>query len=157
MNELMKKKWARVMGIIVLCIAVVYGMIYADVLLRARSAYLEGEKYWSWYENPAAKESALKAEFEKKKAAFDKKLAANKMNKDDYDKEIEIIKFDLEQKLGESSIKYAYIWYQTVVELFSPPESKWVKLSREKMPKAKELWKQELRKKNIPFEDYMLE
>ena len=46
---------------------------------------------------------------------------------------------------------------QTAVELFSPPNSKWVKLSSEKMPLAKEKWKQELIRKKIPFEDYMLE
>jgi len=70
---------------------------------------------------------------------------------------MDIARFSLERKLKESSIKYAYVWYQTAVELFSPPDSKWVKLSRGKMPAARELWKAELRTKNIPFEDYMLD
>ena len=125
--------------------------------MRARSAYLEGEKYWSWYENPPEKEKALNAEFEKKKIELDAKLSKSKISKDEYGQNLEIIKFNRDQKMKESSIKYAYIWYQTVVELFQPPESKWVKLSREKMPKAKELWKQELRARNVHFEDYMLE
>jgi hypothetical protein len=70
---------------------------------------------------------------------------------------MELLDFSKGRKLRESSVKYAYIWYQTVVELFSPPESKWVRLARQKMPEAKELWKKELTAKKIPFEEYMLE
>jgi len=70
---------------------------------------------------------------------------------------MDIIKFNYEREMEESSIKYAYIWYQTAVELFSPPRSKWVKLAEKKMPEAKKLWRQELTSKGIKVEDYMLE
>jgi len=132
-------------------------MIYVDIILRARSAYLQGEKYMHWHESPAAKEEALSAELADEKLKLDKKLARRKLSQDDYNRELEIARFNNGQKRAESSIKYAYIWYQTVVELFSPPESRWVRLARKKMPHAKELWKQELKAKKIPFEDYMLE
>jgi hypothetical protein len=157
MKELFQKKWVKAGLTVIGCIIAVYALIYVDVILRARSAYLEGDKYWSWYDNPQAKKDALEKEFNKQKDTLDKKLAKRKVSKEDYDRELEIDKFNYDQQLSESSIKYAYIWYQTVVELFSPPESKWVKLAREKMPKAKELWKKELIEKKIPFEDYMLE
>jgi hypothetical protein len=157
MKGLLEKKWVKTLITVLCCIAAVYALIYVDVILRARSAYMEGEKYFSWYKNPELKAQVLNAEFEKEKAKLDKKLSKGKVTQDDYNKELDIAKFDTQQKLGDSSIKYAYVWYQTVVELFSPPESKWVKLSREKMPVAKELWKKELTQKGIPFEDYMLE
>jgi len=157
MHEALKKRWVKTAGIILGCIALVYAMIYADIILRARSAYLQGEKYRYWHENPAAKAEALSAELVDEKLKLDKKLARRKLTQDDYNRELEIARFNNEQKRAESSIKYAYIWYQTVVELFSPPESRWVRLAREKMPKARELWKQELKAKKIPFEDYMLE
>jgi hypothetical protein len=157
MKELFKRKWVRIGAMAAVCVVLVYGLIYVDVLLRARSAYLEGEKYWSWYEHPEQKEKALTAVFDKEKALLDKKLAGKNLTQEDYARGIEIAQFNRDRQKEESSIKYAYIWYQTVVELFSPPESKWVKLSREKMPRARELWKQELKGKNIPFEDYMLE
>jgi hypothetical protein len=157
MKELLHKRWARIAALAALCVGLVYACIYCDVVLRARSAYLQGEKYRSWYENPALKKQALDARFAAEKAALDKKHAAKKIADDEYQRQLEIAQFTRDRELEESSIKYAYIWYQTAVELFSPPESKWVKLSREKMPQAKELWKQELRAKNIPFEDYMLE
>lgn len=152
-----ERKWVRNSGTIFGAVAVLYAMIYVDVVLRAREAYLEGEKYMSWHQNPELKKSALNAKFEKEKAALDKKLAGQKIKKDEYDRQLEIIAFDRDRQAEESSLKYAVVWYQTAYELFSPPESKWVKLSREKAPAAKEMWKDELRSKKIHFEDYMLE
>ncbi len=157
MKGLFAKKWFRAAALTGFCVAAVYALIYVDVTMRARSAYLEGEKYWQWYENPQSKKAALDAEFEKGKTALDARLAKGKITKDEYEKALGIAQVNRDERLSESSIKYAYIWYQTTVELFSPPESKWVRLAREKMPKAKELWKAELRAKKIPFEDYMLE
>ncbi len=141
----------------VITAGVLYGMIYADVVSRARESYLEGEKYSRWHEHPEEKQTALNAKFESEKAALDKKNAAGKMDKDEYDRQLEILQFDRDRNLEESSIKYAYVWYKTAYELFSPPESKWVKLSREKAAAAKEKWKDELRAKKIPFEEYMLD
>lgn len=142
---------------IISIIVVVYLMIYFDLWLRARNAYLEGEKYWSWYEKPDLKEKDLEKKFEKEKIKLDKQLKKGKIKKEEYEKKLEILKYENEREKEESAIKYAYYWYQTVVELFSPPESKWVRLARKKIPLAKEKWKEELRKKNIPFEEYMLE
>jgi hypothetical protein len=70
MKELFQKKWVKTAGIVIGCIIAVYAMIYIDVVMRARSAYLEGEKYWAWNENPALKEQALKAEFDKEKTGL---------------------------------------------------------------------------------------
>ena len=80
---------------------VVYGIVCADVIWRARHAYLEGE------------------------AAKDPKLA--------------------------------YAWYESAATLFVPPESKWSRLAREKMPHAKERWKEDLRARHIAFDDAMLQ
>jgi hypothetical protein len=137
--------------------AVVYGIIYVDVLARAKHAYLEGEKYAYWAEHPEERAKVLAAKLVRDKAKLDADLAKSKVSREDYQRDLELIQFDHDQALQESSLKYAYIWYQTVVELFSPPESKWVKLARQKMPLAKERWKAELRAKKIPFEDYMID
>lgn len=157
MKEFLKKKWVRTAGTVLACILIVYIMIYVDVVMRARSAYLEGEKYWRWAQNPEEKKVALTNEYNREKAVLEKKYSKKKIEKSEYEQQLEILKFNLDERIRESSIKYAYIWYQTAVELFSPPESKWVRLSRTKMVEAKEAWKKELRENNIPFEDYMLE
>jgi hypothetical protein len=79
----------------------VYGMVCADVVLRARHAYLEGEK--------------------------------------------------------AASPRDAYAWYEAAATLFTPPESTWSRLARQKMPLAKEKWKAELTARHVPFDDSMLE
>jgi len=151
------KKWQRIAVSVVGTAAVMYGMIYADVVMRARESYLEGEKYWNWADHPEQRAQVLAQKFDADKAALDRKLSKGELTKDDYDRDLELLQFDHEQASQESSIKYAYVWYQTTVDLFSPPESKWVKMAREKMPLAKERWKAELRAKKIPFEDYMID
>ena len=79
----------------------VYGLVCADVLLRARQAYLAGEHA----NNP----------------------------------------------------KEAYAWYESAATLFVPPESRWSRMAREKMPLAKERWKADLRARHIPFQESMLD
>ncbi len=152
-----RSKWFRNGLWIAGTVAVLYAMVYADVLLRAREAYMEGEKYWRWSEHPEEKAAALEQDYNKEKAALDVRLDKKKITKDEYDRRLEIAQFDRDRNLEESSIKYAYVWYKTAYELFSPPESKWVRLSREKAPLAKEKWREELRAKKIPFEEYMLD
>ncbi len=152
-----KSKWLKNSLWIAGTILVLYAMVYVDVVLRAKDAYREGEKYWRWHEHPEEKSSTIDAEFNKEKLALDEKLSRNKLTKDEHERQLEIAKFDRDRNLEESSIKYAYVWYKTAFELFSPPESKWVRLSREKAPLAREKWKDELRSKKIPFEEYMLD
>lgn len=68
-----------------------------------------------------------------------------------------MMEFDRELELQESSIKYAYQWYKDTYELFSPPESRWVRRAREKAPIALNLWKKELEQMKIPTTSLMLE
>lgn len=167
MKEFWKKKWVQISGLVLATILIMYTMIYFDVVSRAKESYMEGEKYWSWYENPELKKKALDEQIIKDSKELERRLKPSlidnvlfgkkKISEEEYKRELEALKFDQQRQLEESSIKYAYVWYQTVVELFSPPESKWVKLARQKMPAAKEKWKEELRAKGVPFEDYMLE
>ena len=95
----MTKRNRRILWI-VLGIAAVYGIVCGDVILRARHAYLEGEK--------------------------------------------------------ATSPRDAYAWYESAATLFTPPESKWSRLAREKMPLAREKWKAELRAKHIAFDESLL-
>ncbi len=165
-KNILQKKWLQTALFVIGMIAAVYIIVYIDVVSRAREAYLEGEKYWSWHHDQQLKIKQLDEEYAHEKKLLERRLNPNiiaiilgkkKLSKEEYQQQIEALEFEHKRRLEESSIKYAYVWYQTVVELFTPPESKWVKLSRQKMPVAKEMWKQELRSKNIPFEDYMLE
>ncbi len=152
----MTSRWQR--GLVIIgALALVYGMIYVDVVWRAKEAYEQGERYWRWSDHPEEYTAYVNDRFMVDKSALEAKKASGKISEDDFNRELQVLQFGRVQQLKESTLKYAYVWYQTAVELFSPPESKWVKLSREKMPLAKERWKAELRAKHIPFEDYMID
>lgn len=151
------KKWQKNTILVIITIIIVYVMIRIDVIMRARHAYLEGEKYWTWHFQPQLKIDYLNKYFDNEIKKLKKQLDKNKIPKEEYERQLEILQFDKERQFEESSIKYAYIWYQTAVELFQPPKSRWVKLSQQKMEQAKQLWKEELTKKGIQYEDYMLE
>lgn len=139
------------------CLAAVYGMIYADLVLRARRAYYEGEKYMEWDKNPALKKAHFDAWLSGEEGRLRREAEAGQLTRPELDSRLMLARFERDQRVSESALKYAYAWFQTAVELFSPPESRWVVLSRREMSRAKELWKKELDAKKIPYKDYQLE
>ena len=139
------------------CAAFVAASVYADLVLRARTAYLEGERYMAWHADPALKKAHFSAEFEKTKAELDAQRLAGSLEETEYRQRLSLEEFRRDEAVSESSLKYAYHWYKTAVDLFSPPESRYIRLSREKMAVAKKLWKAELDAAHVPYEEYMLE
>lgn len=135
----------------------VYGLARADLWLRARSAYLEGEKWSEWAAKPELKKAFYDAELAAREAELKRDLDAGKLDKAAYDRKAGLARFERDQAVAESSLKYAYVWYQTAAELFSPPETRWSALARGKMKTARELWKKELDARKVPYQDYMLE
>ena len=153
----MLRRFPRWIALAAAALAVVYALVYADLVLRARSAYLEGEKYMRWHARPGEKKAFFQAELAKETAALDREKSAGRLSDNEHAQRLELERFRADEALSESSLKYAYHWYKTAVDLFAPPDSRWVKLSRRRMAEAKELWKAELRAKGVPFEEYMLE
>ena len=137
--------------------AFVYGAACLDVLLRARSAYLEGEKYMAWHLDPGLKKAFYAESHRKARAELEREKAAGRLEETEFRQRLELEDFRRDDAVAESSLKYAYHWYKTAYELFSPPESRWTRLSRARAAEAKALWKRELAEKKIPYEEYMLE
>jgi hypothetical protein len=108
---------AFIVGLILLTLGMAYGMARYEVVSRAKKAYLEGEKYYDWYHNP-----------DHKKAYYDGELAAKHIDQDSYNR-----------LMQDSDIKNAYVWYDTVVELFQPPRSVWVEKSEDRLKEVKPL------------------
>lgn len=150
-------KHYRTIVLISLGIILVYLAIYVDVILRAKHAYITAERYFDWYYNPHKKEKFLSEQAEKEKKRLEKLFSKGKMSKEEYEIQLELVEFNRQRQMEESSLKYAYIWYKTVVDLFSPPNSKWVRLAKEKLEIVRDLWKKELESKGYKVEDYMLE
>lgn len=147
-------RWAKVAVAAVLAVT---ALVYLDLVLRARSAYLEGERFMEWHRDPEVKKSHFEAELQRETRRLETERSAGRLSEPEFQQRLELERFRRDEAVAESSVKYAYHWYKTAVELFSPPESRWVRLSREKMSLAKDLWKQELDRKKIPYEEYMLE
>jgi hypothetical protein len=152
----MSRIW-RALRIIAALAAIIYACVYIDLTLRARSAFLEGEKYMGWHENPSEKQAFYSALFEERQQALQAERSAGSIGAAELTQRLELEAFRRDEAVAESSLKYAYHWYKSAVELFTPPESRWAKLAREKMPQVKALWKQELDSRKIPYEEYMLE
>ena len=110
-----------------------------------------------WNDHPDHKKTTLENKFNSDKSKLDQQLSAGKITEEEFRSKLDALEFDRDYTMGESSLKYAYQWYKDTYELFSPPESKWVRLAREKAPLTLEKWKTELRSQKIPFEDYMFE
>lgn len=110
-----EQDWAFITGVVLLTLAIAWGMARWELVSRAKEAYLEGEKYYSWMQDPA-----------KKKAYFETEVAAGRLNQD-----------QAELLLEDSDLKNAFVWYETVLELFQPPKSQWVVKSEERMKEIK--------------------
>jgi hypothetical protein len=107
-------------GIIILTLIIAYFMARYEVVRRAKREYLEGEKFLSFYKNP-----------ELKKQYYDEKLRKKEISQEEY-----------EMLMEDNALKNAYVQYQTVIDLFTPPESKWVKLSHERLKEIEPLYNQ---------------
>jgi hypothetical protein len=138
-------------------VAAVFGLIYLDVVSRAKESFLKGELYLDWAAHPEKKKSTLQSRFESDKAQLEKRRSEHKISDDEFQRQLDALTFDLDQAFQESSSKYAYQWYKDTFELFTPPESKWAAMARIKAPVALELWKKELDEKKIPYTDTMFE
>ncbi len=150
-------KYFKFIIIFFIAIIIFYLSIYIDVTLRAKSAYYEAEKYMEFYNNPQKKVEYFESQAQKEKQKLEKLRLRGKLTEEEYKVKLELIEFNKQRQIEESSLKYAYVWYKTAIDLFSPPESKWVKLSKQKIEKVKEMWKKELEQKGYKVEDYMLE
>lgn len=149
--------WRRGLLTAAALLAFVYASAYVDLVLRARSAYNEGEKWLSWNEHPELKKAHFDAVLAARQKTLEADRDAGRLSPAEFDRQLGLARFERDQAVSESSLKYAYVWFQTAAELFTPPESRWTALSREKMKTTRELWKKELDAKKIPYQDYMLE
>lgn len=149
--------WRRWLAAALGGLAFVYAVAYADLVLRARSAYLEGEKYMAWNEHPELKKMALDGEYLAQVKELHDRSVRESWTQEVLDQRMFLARFQHDERMKESSVKYAYVWFRTATELFTPPESKWVKLCRERAPVAKALWKKELDAQKIPYTDSLLD
>jgi len=133
-----------------------FSAAYLDLALRARSAYLEGEKYLAWAKEPALKKDFFEKTFSARIKALENGKTERRAGGNGFEDKKNLLLAEKNFKMGESSAKYAYIWYRTASTDFSPPVTRWTGLARQKAPAALALWKAELALERTRFDDNML-
>ncbi len=114
----MQKKTKNILiisGLVVAALFIAIMMARFEVAKRAKREYLEGEKYLKFHKNP-----------DTKKIYYDDKLKKEEITEPQY-----------KMLMEDKALKNAYVRYQTVIDLFTPPESKWVKKSRRRLSEIK--------------------
>lgn len=107
----MKRDWFFIAGTVAITLGMAWGMARHDQVSRARDAYQQGEKYYGWYRDPAAK-----------KAYLDGELSAERITQGQYS-----------LLMKDSDLKNAAVWYSSVVELFPAQGNVWVAKSAQRM------------------------
>jgi hypothetical protein len=149
--------WRRALAAAAALLAFVYVSARVDLYLRARSAYLQGEKYLDWNAHPERKAAFFDAKLAARRAALDRELADGRLTQAEHDEKLALARFARDQAVSESSLKYAYVWFQSAAELFSPPDDRWTIRAREQMKATRALWKKQLDAEHVPYKDYMLQ
>jgi hypothetical protein len=105
------KNMLIISGLVVVTLVIAFFMAQFEVVRRAKREFIEGEKQLEFYRSP-----------DKKKQFYDAELAAKRISDPQY-----------QMLMEDNSLKNAYVQYQTVVDLFTPPESEWVVKSRTRL------------------------
>ncbi|MFH1957263.1 MAG: hypothetical protein ABIJ15_02140 [bacterium] len=129
-----EKKFLKVILTVLGVYILINLIVYTDVYLRARSSYLKGVQYLEWFEEPQLKKNFLDKWL---KERLHKIPAGEKSENEILKKAIEM---QYKMQMEDNDAKNAYFWFQTTVECFQPPRSKYVRLAEEKMAIAKKLW-----------------
>jgi hypothetical protein len=122
-----KKNTMIIIGLVVATLIIAFIMARCEVVRRAEREYKEGEKFYSFYKTP-----------DLKRQYYDDQLRKKSISEAEY-----------EMLMEDNALKNAYVQYQTVVDLFTPPESKWVKMSRDRLNEITPLynaWVESLKK-----------
>lgn len=135
--------------------AAVYAMALGDVALRGRAAYLEGEKWLEWSRRPELKQAHFDAVLAARERELEKHRA--ELTPEAYEKKRLLARFERDQAVAESSLKYAFVWHRTAVELFTPPETRWTRASRERLPEVREAWRREMAARGIKVADHVFQ
>ena len=126
-----KNNMLFIVGLIAATLIIIYALISFELVRRSKRDYTEGEKYFDFYKNP-----------DKKKVYYDEKLAKKQITEAEY-----------AMLLEDSALKNALVWYETVVDLYAPPENKWITLSRERLKEVRPLytaWAETLKSQALP-------
>ena len=145
--------WRRALLTAAGLLAFVYAAACVDVVLRARSAYLEGEKWLSWSEHPELKKAHFDAEFDARRAALDRDLASGVLSRAGYDERLLLARFERDRAESDSSLEHAAVWFESAATLFSRPQSRWSVRARVLLAETRGRLRSERTAQGLPSDD----
>lgn len=106
-----RSTWFKNTVTVVVTALIALEMARLEVVRRAKREFHEGEKYYRWYLDPAAKAKEL-----------GEQKASGKMSENEY-----------EHLMEEDMYKEAVVWWQTVGDFYYLPHTKWVVMSEDRI------------------------
>jgi hypothetical protein len=132
-------------------------LVSCDLAARARTAYLEGEKYMAWHAQPSLKRAHYDALLAADKVRLAREKAEGRLSMAELDQRFELLRAERDERVAESSAKYALRWFETAAGLFSPPETPGTRTARARAADARAAWLSELKAAKIPYQAYQVE
>jgi len=148
--------WRRALAAAAALALFVQAAVALDVVLRARAACHEGEKWLAWSDHPELKRARLDAEFEARRAELEAEGASGRLGADAFRKQLALASFDRDRALEESSAERAAVWFRSAADLFASPESRWRARARVLLASARERVRRERLARGLPAEDFRL-
>ncbi|MBI4377440.1 MAG: hypothetical protein HY549_13455 [Elusimicrobia bacterium] len=152
----MRRLWRSALAALSL-VAFIWSCAAADLWLRARSAYRRAELYLSWQSDPGAKRAFFDAELARVEGELARDFSQGRLTAETMDQRLALARHRRDERVSESSLKYAYAWLRAASELHAPPESPWSAEARRRLPEIRRLWESELRAQGVRFDSYQLD
>ena len=113
--EWTRSNWFKNTITVIATALIAFEMARLEVVRRAKREFHEGEKFYRWSLDPAAKAKELAAARDLKPGPLDRLVGVQPMSQNEYDHLME-----------EDMYKEAVVWWQTVGDFYYLPHSKWV-------------------------------
>ncbi|MDA8131467.1 MAG: hypothetical protein M0011_08200 [Elusimicrobia bacterium] len=128
----------------------------ADLALRSRSAMKRGDKFYYWLTRPDDKKAYFDGLYKSRAEKITRDAEAGRLSAAETARQTELAAAERDFRLQESSAKQAYIWYRTAAEDFRSPLNPWAAEASAKADSALAAWKEELKRRGVTAEDWML-
>lgn len=135
----------------------VYGAVFLETGSRARSSYLEAERFRHWFQNPSDRDRDLEAEYVKANERLAVRQGKGELSAEDLRLEQDILEARFSMRRAESAAKRAYFSYRDVYRLSSPLETGLARRARLLAPAAKQAWREDMDRRGLPVSDVMFD
>jgi hypothetical protein len=135
----------------------VYGAVCINMGAGARASFTEAEGFRYWFENPAARDRALEADYVNAHRGLSLQQGRGELTAEGLRLEQDILEARFSMRRAESPAKRAYFAYRDVYRLYAPPETDLSRRARLLAPAAKHAWREESVGRGWPVTDVMFD